>query len=123
MQRRIEQTDGDAVSFHGFEDAVEIFALHRQQFGECNFAAFQIVGQDHFAHGLDAFAFKEHVLRAAKADALRAEIPGDRCIMRRIGVGANAQLFGFVGPLHDDAEIAGEFRRSCFHFTQHDFAG
>ncbi|HRO50872.1 MAG TPA: DNA translocase FtsK 4TM domain-containing protein, partial [Hyphomicrobium sp.] len=32
-----------------------------------------IAGDDHFAHGRDAIAFEEHVLRAAKADALRAE--------------------------------------------------
>jgi len=123
MQRRIEQANRDAVAFHGFQNAVEVFALHREQFGQRFFAAFQVVGQDHFAHGLDAVAFKEHVFGAAKADALRAEIAGDGRVARRVGIRPDAQLLGFIGPLHDDAEVAGKLRGDRFHFAQHHFAG
>jgi glycerol kinase len=68
------------------------------------------VGQDHLAHRGDAVALKEHVLGAAQADALGAEV-------RRSGigggfrVGAHAHACAYlVGPFHDLAEIAGQLR-------------
>ena len=59
--------------FNALENPDEIFALIRQQFRQRLFAVLHVVGQDHLAHGVDAIAFKEHMLRAAQADARRAE--------------------------------------------------
>ena len=110
MEGRIKEADGDAESLHRLEDAVEIFPLHREELGQGLLSAGQIIGEDHLAHGLDPVAFKEHVLGAAEADALGAEIAGHLRVMRRVGVGPDAQFAGFIRPFHDGAEIAGKLR-------------
>jgi hypothetical protein len=50
-----------------------------------------VLGEDHLAHGEDAALLEEHVLGAAKADALGAE--GERLarVGRRVGIGAYLQ--------------------------------
>jgi hypothetical protein len=56
------------------------------------------LGADHFAHGENPVFVEEHVLGAAKADALRAEIP--RLLASR-GVSAlcpDTQLPGRISP-------------------------
>ena len=73
VQRRIEETDGGREALQLLEHADEIFALVGQEFRQRSFAVVGVVGEDHFAHGVDAIAFEEHVLRAAEADAGRAE--------------------------------------------------
>ncbi len=59
---------------HGPEDAGEVVALHRQQLRQRLLAAGRVVRQDHLAHRRDALAAEEHVLGAAQADALGAEL-------------------------------------------------
>jgi hypothetical protein len=49
-------------------------------------AAGLVFGQDHLAHGADALGVEEHVLGAAEADALGAELP------RRLGIGGVSAL-------------------------------
>ena len=88
----------------------EIAALHRQQFGQRGFALVFGVGQDHLAHRDDAVGFEEHVLGAAQADAFGAELARRGGIGRRVGIGADLQAAHFVGPAHQGAEIAGQFR-------------
>ena len=65
MQRRVKQANCDRQTIHDFKQFDEIGALHRQQLVEGRTTSFLVVGQDHFAHGDDALAFKEHVLGAA----------------------------------------------------------
>ena len=72
---------------------------------------------DHLAHRDDAVCLEEHVLGAAKADALGAEFPGGARIGRRIGIGAYAGLSNLVSPAHEHGEIAGEFRLDHRHFA------
>ena len=100
VQRRVERTDGHRALAHGAEDAHEVLALHGQQLGERLFATLDVFGQDHLAHGDDAFAAEEHVLGAAEADALRTEGDGIGRLVGLIGVGAHEQLAPLVGPLH-----------------------
>ena len=59
---------------HDLEQLDEVRALHRQQLGERRAAARLVVGEDHLAHRDDAVALEEHVLGAAEADALGAEV-------------------------------------------------
>ena len=47
------------------------------------------VGHDHLAHRDDAVGLEEHVLGAAQADALGAEIAGGAGIERGLGIGAH----------------------------------
>ncbi len=65
VQRRIKQANCDRQTIHDFKQFDEIGPLHRQQLVEGSTAAFLVIGQDHFAHGDDAFAFEEHMLGAA----------------------------------------------------------
>ena len=99
MQRRIEQADRGRQAFERPEHAFEIFALIRQQFGERLFAVAHVVGQDHFAHGVDAIAFEEHVLGAAQADAFGAERDGVGDLIRLSALVRTAAR-DFRAPVH-----------------------
>jgi hypothetical protein len=57
-----------------------------------------VVGEDHLAHREDAVALEEHVLGAAQADALGAEVASALRVGGRVGVGAHAQRAELVGP-------------------------
>ena len=74
VQRRVEQADGDGQAAHDLEQGFEIGALHGQDFRERAAAPLLVVGADHLAHGQDAVGLEEHVLGAAEADALGAEL-------------------------------------------------
>jgi hypothetical protein len=75
VQRRIEQANRHRQPLHRGEDADEVLALVRQQLrAPSRVFAGGGVGQDHLAHRADAIAFEEHVLGAAEADALGAEL-------------------------------------------------
>ena len=92
---------------HDLEQLLEIGALHRQDLGERRASAGLVLGEDHLAHGEDALVVEEHVLGAAKPDALGAEFARLACIARRVGVGAHAQAPLGVGPRHERGEGAG----------------
>ena len=77
MQGRIEQTNGYRQVLHGFENTFKVGTLDRKQFFERFAAAFLVVGQDHFAHGLDTVTFEEHMFGTAKADPFSSEITGN----------------------------------------------
>ncbi len=115
VQRRVEQADGHRQSGHDLEQFDEVRALHRQQLGKRHAAAGLGVGEDHFAHGDDAFAVEEHVLGAAKPDALGAESAGRARIGGRVGIGANLHAPAAVGPFHDGSEMAGKLRLDHRH--------
>jgi len=65
VERRVEEADCDGVPFHGDEDAVEVFSLEREQFGESGLPLFEGGGENHFAHGFNAVVAEEHVFGAA----------------------------------------------------------
>ncbi len=69
-----------------------------------------VAGEDHLAHRDDAVLLEEHVLGAAKADALGAEGERRPGVGRRLGIGADPHPPRLVGPLHQLAEIAGKLR-------------
>ena len=91
VQRRIEQADRDRQPGHDLEQRLEVGALHGQDLGQRPAAARLVVGADHLAHGEDAVGLEEHVLGAAEADALGAELARLRRIARRVGIGAHAE--------------------------------
>ena len=65
-----------------------------------------VLGDDHLAHRGEAVALEEHVLGAAEADALGAEVAAAVGVGRRVGVDPHAELADPVGPLHEAAEVA-----------------
>ena len=98
MERRIDGPNGDRATVHALEDAVEIFALQRQQFVERLAAVGFVVGEDHPLHDRDASFAEEHVLGPAQTDAARPELVGELRLIGLIGIGAHAHPAELVGP-------------------------
>ena len=110
VQGRIEQPDRHRQTRHDLEQIGEVAALNRQEFCQRGAAALLVVGENHFAHRDDAVALEEHVLGTAEADPLGPELPRHAGVVRRVGIGANAEAARFVRPFHDRRKLAGEFR-------------
>ena len=107
MERRIEEADGDGIAAQRLEETLEVCLLHGLDLGERSLALLDRVGADHFAEGADPCGVEEHMLGAAKADALRAERSRLLGVLGRIRVGADAERLVLVGELHDAAEVTG----------------
>ena len=114
VQWRVEQTYGYGQTFHGFEDAFEVFALNWEQLFEGFSASGLVAGQNHLAHGHNFVAAKEHVLGTAQSDTLCTKATRHTCIMRSVGIGAHVHPRLFVGQLHEFAKIAAELRLAGF---------
>ena len=108
VQGRIEETDGDRPVLHDGEDVDEVAALKRKEPGEGLAALVFVFGQDHGADMVDASFLEEHVLGAAEADALAAELERGFAVHDGVRVRANAEGAVLVGPLHQRGEFAGE---------------
>ncbi len=109
MQRRIEQADACWTAGQGAEDAFEIALLQWQQLVERGFAIFQGFRQNHLANGDDAIALEEHVLRAAKADAICPESDSVFDLIGLICIGAETELAVFICQLHQRVVIFEHF--------------
>ncbi len=72
VQRRVNQTDDDRIAIHGFEQAIEVLTLVRQQFIQRRGALFTALRQDHALDDGQTFRLEEHVLGTTEADALGA---------------------------------------------------
>ena len=107
MERRIEETNGDGIAAERLEQALEIRLLHRLDLGERSLALFDRIRADHFTERADPCGIEEHVLGAAKADALRAECGSLLCVLGRIRVRSHAERLILVRKLHDPAEVTG----------------
>ena len=123
VQGRVEEADGDGEARHRAEDAVEVLALHGEDAGEGLAAAGLVLGEDHLADGEDAVLAEEHVLRAAEADALGAELAGLGRVLGSVGVGAHAEAAGVVAPGHQAREVVGQLGVGEGHGAEHDLAG
>ncbi len=121
VQRRIEQANRHRHAGELAEDAFEVGFLERQQLVERLAASCLVAREDHFAHVEDALLGEEHVLRAAKTDAVRAEEACDARVVRRVGVCADAEGSDLVCGAEEAIEVAIDlgllgFQRS---FEQH----
>src|SRR6202048_854662 len=125
MQRRIDEPYGHWEAVHSLEDADEVAALKRQQLVERRHACLFRIRQDHLLDGALAFvaAFRllevgeEHVLRAAQADAFRAELARFASVLRRVRVGAHAEAARLIDPLHQRVVGFRKLRRHQRHFA------
>ena len=107
----IQQADGGGHALEGGEDAGEVGALVGKEFGESGLAVAQFRGEDHFAHGVDAIAFEEHVFGPGQADAGGAEGEGDARLFWGVGIGADREAGCFGAPVHEQFEV---FELLCF---------
>ena len=104
VQRRVQKTNGGRQTFQLPENAGKVPLLIRQEFGQRLLPVFNVFGQDHLAHRINAIAFEEHVLGAAQADAGCAEGHGVGGLLRCVGVGAHLHPRSFAAPIHELAE-------------------
>ena len=107
VQRGIEEADGYRHAFESFVQLLKVALLIRQDLRKSGLALFDGVGADHLAERGDTVGFEEHVLGAAEADALGAQLAGLLRVARGVGVGADTQAAVLVGPAHDAAKVAG----------------
>ena len=117
VQRRVEQPDRHREAGHCLEDPFEVGPLHRQQPVERGAAAPLLLGHDHLLHDGEPVLRHEHVLRAAEADPLRAELARLRRVVRRVGVGAHLQAAVSVAPLEDRFEVVVHLRWNERHLA------
>ena len=108
MQRRVEQADRDGQAVHRLEDAEVVADLDVEQLRELGVALVLVLGEDVVLDDHLPLA-EEHVLGAAQADALRAELAAERSVVGGVGVGAHAHRAELVGPRQQDrVEVAGD---------------
>jgi len=108
VQRGIEEADGHRTALERDIHGLKVALLHRLELGERLLTLLERVGANHLADGGDTVSLEEHMLGAAEADALGAELDRLRGIVRVIGVGADAQTAILVRPAHDAAELAAD---------------
>jgi hypothetical protein len=94
----VEQADRHRPALHDVEQPLEVALLQRGERAERGLAALVGVREDRVDHLLVAVLAEEHVLRAAQADALGAELPRLGGVLGRVGVGAHAEAAQVVGP-------------------------
>ena len=85
--------------------------------------ALGIVGEDHLAHRHDAALLEEHMLGAAKPDAVGAEGKRLAGVGGRVGVGAHLHAAELIGPAHQRQEVRGKRRLAHRHAALDDLAG
>ena len=110
MERRVEQADRDRQPGHRLEDRLEVGLLEREEPVERVAAALLVAGEDHLLHDGQPLLAEEHVLGAAEADALRAELARLRGVLGVVGVRAHLQVPRLVGPLENRLEVGVDVR-------------
>ena len=111
MQRRVDQTDDDGIALAGLwvhhraEDALEVRALEGEELIELRLALLRRLRQNHFLDDGQTLLLHEHMLGAAEADTLRAELDGSLGVARIVGVGPDAQPAHLVGPIQQRVQV------------------
>ncbi|MPM36798.1 hypothetical protein SDC9_83400 [bioreactor metagenome] len=123
VQRRVEQPDVHRQAAHRLEDRLEVGLLEGQDLGQRRGPVGLVVGQDHPLHGGQPDLIHEHVLGAAQADALGAELARLRGVVAVVGVGPHGQRPHLVGPADDPLEVLAHRRRDQLHRPVEHLAG
>ena len=125
VQRRVEQADGDRQAVHGLEDLLEVGPLQFEQLGQRRRLLLGRVGEDHALHERQPIA-EEHVLGAAQADALGAELTRPRRVRHRCprwpGRRAGRVRMSSAHPRMTSNSAGGSAAASC-DLAEHDLAG
>ena len=106
MERRIDGANDNGEAGHSFEQSGKILALQGQQLGKSLAPSLLVARENHLLHVLDAVFGKEHMFRAAKADALGSKGAGGLGVAGDVGVGADTEAAAeLIGPLHQFSEV------------------
>src|SRR5581483_4712086 len=106
VKRRIERSDHDRKSVHGFKKPGEVFPLHGQKLFECVLSRFFVPRKDHRLHMRDAIFGEEHMLRTAEPNPLGAKQTSLVCIAWNISIRSNTEVAAkLIGPFHEYGEV------------------
>ena len=105
VKRRIEETNGNGMSFKGFHKAFEVSLLHRFDLIKGFSAFFDGFGANHLTELVDTAGAEEHMFGTAKTDALCAEFGSAFCVGGGVCVGADVHCLIFVGKAHNSSEV------------------
>ena len=111
VQRRVDEAHGHGLAVHDLQHLQEVLLLEPLQLVEGRLALGGAGGGEDGALDQGAALAQEHVLGAAQADALGAELDGALGVEGGVGVGAHAQAADLVGvgedEVHGPDELAG----------------
>ena len=105
VQGRVQKADGARQALERLEDALEVPLLVGEELGNGGYAVALLGGEDHFTDEVDPVPFKEHVFRAAEADAGGAEGDSGFRLLGRVRIGAHFHFGAVVAPLHELGEV------------------
>ena len=108
MQRRIQETDGNWVTFQCFIQFFEVALLFRKDLSQCSFSFFYSFRADHFTECINSVAFEEHMLCTAKTDTFCTQLTCFFSICRCVCVCTNFHSSEFISPSHDSSEFASD---------------
>ena len=123
MERRIKEADGYRVALKSLIESLEVALLIRKNLCKSSFSFLNAVSADHLTESGDSVCLEEHVLCAAKADTLGAQLTGFLSVCGCVGVGANLEGSELVSPCHDAAELACDLRVNGRDYTVVDITG
>ena len=105
VQGGVNEADDHGQTVHGAEQAFKVVALEGEQFFDSFVLLHAVLRHNHLLHGRQALRLKEHMLRAAEANALRSIFTGAGGVVRVVCVGPHAQGAEFVGPTEQFEQI------------------
>jgi hypothetical protein len=105
VQRRVEQPDRHRQPGHRLEDTLEVALLERQQPVERVAPPGLVFGEDHLLHDGQPLLAEEHVLGAAEADPLGAELARLRRVGGGVCVRVHLQPPDLIRPAEDGLEV------------------
>jgi len=98
VQRWVQGSDSHRPTAHDAEEALKVLLLHGQEGSQRPLPTLMILGENHLPHGVDAVAFKKHMLRSGQPDSFRTKGNGFFGLVRLVGIGPDLQAPEFIGP-------------------------
>ncbi len=119
---RVNETDDNRQAVHHSEDALEVLPLEGEKLIEIRLALLGGLSHDHALDKGPPLVAEEHVLGAAEADALGAEVAGPLGVLGVVGVGPDAEPAELVGIGEELGHLGGHPRLDKGQHAGHDLA-
>ena len=98
MQRWIKQPNTNGAPLHNLEQFRKISPLHGQEPFQRGGAVLFVFGKNHLPHHSQAISFKEHMLTAAKTNAIGHKVFGRLRIARGVRIGSDPDIAQLIRP-------------------------
>ena len=123
MQRRIQETNGNWVTFQSLIQLLEVSLLYRKNLLQSSLSLLNGIRTDHLTERVDSITLEEHMLGTAKADSLCAQLTSFLSVSRSVCIGTNFQSSVFVCPSHNSFELTSDGSVNRINDTVIDFTG